>query len=81
MLPYATDDEPDGRQTAAAGNWHTIAPAFKRYLCDDTQVPGRTTGATPMLPSACNNYKRVVQTEDHIMILIEMNHAARRADS
>ena len=35
------------------------------------------TGATPTLPSAYNNYKRVVQTEDHIMILIEMNHDAR----
>ena len=35
------------------------------------------TGATPTLPSAYNNYKRVVQTEDHIMILIEMVHDAR----
>ena len=35
------------------------------------------TGATPTLPSAYNNYKRVVQTKDHIMILIEMNHDAR----
>ena len=35
------------------------------------------TGATPTLPSAYNNYKRIVQTEDHVMILIEMNHDAR----
>ena len=35
------------------------------------------TGATPTFPSGYNNYKRVVQTEDHIMILIEMVHDAR----
>ncbi len=35
------------------------------------------TGATPTFPSLYNNFKRVVQTEDHIMILIEMVHDAR----
>ena len=35
------------------------------------------TGATPTFPSGYNNYKRVVQTADHIMILIEMVHDAR----
>ena len=35
------------------------------------------TGATPTFPSLYNNFKRVVQTENHVMILIEMVHDAR----
>ena len=35
------------------------------------------TGATPTLPSLYNNFKRIVQTEDHVTILIEMVHDAR----
>ena len=35
------------------------------------------SGATPSFPSLYNNFKRIVQTEDHVMILIEMNHDAR----
>ncbi len=35
------------------------------------------TGATPTFPSLYNNYKRIVQTDTHIMILIEMVHDAR----
>ena len=35
------------------------------------------TGATPTLPSLYNNYKRIVQTPDYVMILIEMVHDAR----
>ncbi|MEE2776085.1 MAG: hypothetical protein VYE73_04900 [Acidobacteriota bacterium] len=35
------------------------------------------TGATPTLPSLYNNYKTIVQTEDHVVILIEMVHDAR----
>lgn len=35
------------------------------------------TGAAPTFPSLYNNYKRIVQTDDHLMILIEMVHDAR----
>lgn len=31
----------------------------------------------PSLPGLYNNYKRIVQTEDHVMILLEMVHDAR----
>ncbi|MCZ6616501.1 MAG: hypothetical protein O7E57_00095 [Gammaproteobacteria bacterium] len=31
----------------------------------------------PMLPGVYNNFKRIVQTEDHIVILMEMVHDAR----
>ena len=35
------------------------------------------TGATPTLPALYNNYKRIVQNDDYVMILIEMVHDAR----
>ncbi len=36
-----------------------------------------STSGPPMLPTAYNNLKRVVQTESHVMILAEMIHDAR----
>ena len=35
------------------------------------------TGAAPTYPSLYNNFKRIVQSEDHVMIEIEMVHDAR----
>jgi len=35
------------------------------------------TGAVPTFPSLYNNFKQIVQTEDYVMILIEMVHDAR----
>ena len=35
------------------------------------------TGAAPTFPSLYNNYKRIIQSKDHVMILIEMVHDAR----
>ena len=35
------------------------------------------TGATPTFPSLYNNFKRIVQTDEHVMIMIEMVHDAR----
>jgi hypothetical protein len=42
-----------------------------------------STAGPPMLPALYNNHKRIVQTEDHVVILVEMNHDARivRLDS
>jgi hypothetical protein len=41
------------------------------------------TGTAPTLPSLYNNFKRIVQTDSHVMILLEMVHDARivRMDS
>ncbi len=41
------------------------------------------TGVAPTLPALYNNFKRIVQTEDRVMILLEMVHDARvvRLDS
>ena len=35
------------------------------------------SGATPSFPSLYNNFKTIVQSEDHVTIVIEMNHDAR----
>jgi hypothetical protein len=35
------------------------------------------SGAAPSIPSLYNNFKRIVQTDGHVMILIEMIHDAR----
>lgn len=35
------------------------------------------TGVAPTFPSLYNNFKRIVQTGDHVMILLEMVHDAR----
>ena len=36
-----------------------------------------STSGPPMLPTLYNNVKRIVQTPDHVMILVEMVHDAR----
>ena len=36
-----------------------------------------STGGPPMLPTLYNNYKRIIQSEDHVMILVEMVHDVR----
>jgi len=36
-----------------------------------------SSGGPPMLPVLYNNHSQIVQTEDHVMILAEMNHDAR----
>jgi hypothetical protein len=35
------------------------------------------TGTAPTFPSLYNNFKRIVQTDDHVMIMLEMVHDAR----
>jgi len=49
----------------------------QRPLAERCIIGSRSTAGPPMLPNYYNNYKRIVQTEDHVMILTEMNHDAR----
>jgi hypothetical protein len=46
-------------------------------LSDRCLIGFGTTGGPPMLPTFYNNLKRIVQTPDHVLILIEMVHDAR----
>jgi hypothetical protein len=71
------------------GQWRTsilVDPPNGRYPPRVTDAPGRNraqrrqfdgTADPPMLPSLANNYKRIVQSEDTIMILAETVHDAR----
>ncbi|MEJ2087722.1 MAG: hypothetical protein P8Y69_04445 [Gammaproteobacteria bacterium] len=48
-----------------------------RSLSDRCLLGFGSTGGPPMLPVLYNNLKRIVQTPDHVMILVEMVHDAR----
>lgn len=54
-----------------------------RSLSDRCLLGFGSTGGPPMMPVLYNNLKRIVQTPDHVMILVEMVHDARviRLDS
>ena len=55
----------------------------QRPLAERCIIGSRSTAGPPMLPNFYNNFKRIIQTEQHVMILTEMNHDARviRLDS
>lgn len=48
-----------------------------RPLGDRCLLGFGSTGGPPSLPVMYNNLKRIVQTEKHLMIMVEMNHDAR----
>lgn len=48
-----------------------------RPMAERCLVGFGSTGGPPMLPVLYNNYKQIVQTEDYVMIMVEMNHDAR----
>ncbi len=48
-----------------------------RPLGDRCLLGFGSTGGPPSLPVMYNNLKRLVQTDDHLMIMVEMNHDAR----
>ena len=48
-----------------------------RPLAERCLLGFSSTGGPPMLPALYNNMKQIVQTKDHVMILVEMVHDAR----
>jgi hypothetical protein len=48
-----------------------------RPMAERCLVGFGSTGGPPMLPVLYNNMKKIVQTEDYVMIMAEMNHDAR----
>lgn len=48
-----------------------------RPLGERCMVGFGSTGGPPMLPVLYNNHYQIVQTPDHVLILVEMNHDAR----
>ncbi len=49
----------------------------QRPLAERCIIGSRSTAGPPMLPNLYNNHKRIIQTQDHVMILTEMNHDVR----
>ena len=48
-----------------------------RPLAERCLLGFSSTAGPPMLPALYNNLKKIVQTDDHVMILVEMVHDAR----
>ena len=48
-----------------------------RPLAERCLLGFSSTGGPPMLPALYNNLKRIVQTDEYVMILVEMVHDAR----
>lgn len=48
-----------------------------RALGERCLVGFGSTGGPPMLPVLYNNHYQIVQTSDHVVIMVEMNHDAR----
>ena len=49
----------------------------QRPLAERCIIGSRSTAGSPMLPNAYNNIKRIIQTDQAVMILTEMIHDAR----
>ncbi|MDZ7784510.1 MAG: hypothetical protein U5K56_16760 [Halioglobus sp.] len=56
-------------------NWHNNPE--ERPLGERCTVGFGSTGGPPMLPVLYNNNYQIAQTEDHVFILVEMNHNVR----
>jgi hypothetical protein len=65
------------RRVAARDAWMAAHPADRpadRWLTERCIIFGATV---PMLPEPYNNNYRIIQTPEHVAILVEMNHDAR----
>src|SRR5688572_14666049 len=69
-----TSDAPENYQTTQRGGYDNIEqrPLAERCILGFGSVSG-----PPSLPVLYNNFKQIVQTKDHVMILVEMVHDAR----
>jgi hypothetical protein len=69
-----TSDAPENFQTTQRGGYDNIEqrPLAERCILGFGSVSG-----PPSLPVLYNNFKQIVQTKDHVMILVEMVHDAR----
>jgi len=70
-------DEARRRIAAAARSGGTFDTVKNRPLAERCLVGFGSTSGPPMLPVLYNNNYQIVQTPDHVMILVEMVHDAR----
>jgi hypothetical protein len=73
-LRATQSDAPENIETAARGAYDNPE---QRPLGERCILGFGSTSGPPSLPVLYNNFKQVVQTKDHVMILVEMNHDAR----
>ncbi|OFW22851.1 MAG: hypothetical protein A3H97_10065 [Acidobacteria bacterium RIFCSPLOWO2_02_FULL_65_29] len=69
-----TSDAPENLETTARGAYDNPE---QRPLGERCILGFGSTSGPPSLPVLYNNFKQIVQTKDHVMILVEMNHDAR----
>ena len=69
-----TSDAPESAETREPGAYDNPE---QRPLGERCIVGFGSTSGPPSLPVLYNNFKQIVQTKDHVMILVEMNHDAR----
>lgn len=75
-IPYT----PEGRELLDK-ELHTVRNTFTdpevRLVSERCLVGFGSTGGPPMINVIYNNFYQIVQTQDHVMVLVEMNHDAR----
>jgi hypothetical protein len=69
-----TSDAPENVATVARGAFENPE---QRPLAERCLLGFGSTSGPPALPVLYNNFKQIVQTPEHVMILTEMNHDAR----
>ena len=85
MIPYHDEARAmlDDYISGVSGKNARLDGPEQRPLGERCIVGFGSTGGPPMLPVLYNNHYKIVQTPDHVAILVEMNHDARivRLDS
>ena len=75
-IPYSEEGRAEMEEAVALA-WHNYDNPENRSAAERCTVGYGSTGAPPMLNVLYNNHVQFFQTEDLIMLLVEMNHNAR----
>jgi hypothetical protein len=74
QLQAPTSDAPENFQQAGRGAYDNME---NRPLAERCLMAFSSSGGPPALPALYNNFKQIVQTKDHVVILNEMVHDVR----
>ncbi len=75
-IPYSEEGHAEMEEAVALA-WHNYDNPENRSAAERCTVGYGSTGAPPMLNVLYNNHVQFFQTEDLIVLLVEMNHNAR----
>ena len=76
-IPYSEEGRAEMEEAVALA-WHNYDNPENRSAAERCTVGYGSTGAPPMLNVLYNNHVQFFQTEDLIVLLVEMNHNARQ---